>query len=220
MTKVPSRHARQGLVFALGVLAMVLAAAAVAVVAAQVEVTGRVNVSGASVAVTRTCGSALDGVADRSGWQLWWARDLDEPDEAVRAALLRTTRCPDAINTRIVLAAVLAVGAGSAGACALWLQRRRAPVVADDVVVRVARLGRLTMYVGVVVTIAGAGAILLLLADADSTLYLYTDRSVVAVVGLIALVPAVVLAVMGRVLVLVAGVRDGSSSPVPESTDA
>lgn len=220
MTKVPSRHARQRLVFALGVLAMVLAAAAVAVVAAQVEVTGRVNVSGASVAVTRTCGSALDGVADRSGWQLWWARDLDEPDEAVRAALLRTTRCPDAINTRIVLAAVLAVGAGSAGACVLWLQRRRAPVVADDVVVRVARLGRLTMYVGVVVTIAGAGAILLLLADADSTLYLYTDRSVVAVVGLIALVPAVVLAVMGRVLVLVAGVRDGSSSPVPESTDA
>ena len=211
---------RRGLVFALGALAGSLALAALAVVAVQVEVTGQVEVSGVSVAATRACGSAFDGVADRSGWQVWWARDLDEPDEAVRATLVRTAQCPDAINRRIVLAAALGIAAGSAAACAMWLRRPRPPRATDDATGRIARLGRITSYVGFGLTVAGSGAIVLLLADAESTLFLYTDRSVVAVVALIALVPAVALVVMGRALVLLASADGRPSSPEPEQTDA
>ncbi|MDH3708142.1 MAG: hypothetical protein OES57_18910, partial [Acidimicrobiia bacterium] len=35
----------------------------------------------------RACGSAFDVIADRSGWQAWWASDLDEPDADARSAL-------------------------------------------------------------------------------------------------------------------------------------
>ena len=44
--------------------------------------------------------ASLDAAVDRSGWDHWWAQDLDESDEAVRSGLLRTTSCPDAINKR------------------------------------------------------------------------------------------------------------------------
>ncbi|HSP29685.1 MAG TPA: hypothetical protein VLN74_14120 [Ilumatobacteraceae bacterium] len=208
---------RRGLVLALGALAAGLLLAAMALVTMQVEVP-QVEVPAASAETTRTCGSAFDAVADRSGWQLWWAHDLDEPDEDVRAALVRTQQCPDAINRRIVLAAVLGTGAASAAACVMWMRRRRTQLPGDDVVGRIARLGRITSYVGVGLTVAGCGAIVLLLADAESTLFLYTDRPVVAVVGLIALIPAISLIVMGRALALLEG-SDGRV-PEPERTDA
>ena len=207
---------RRGVVFALAVLAVGLVLTATALLTLQVEVTTDVGVPGASAETTRTCGSAFDGVADRSGWEVWWARDLDEPDEAIRAALVRTQQCPDAINRRIVLAAVLGTAAVSAAACAMWLRRRHTPLNQDDVVGRIARLGRITSYVGVGLTVAGAGAIVVLLADAESTLFLYTDRPVVAVGGLIVLVPAVALIVMGRALALLARAGGWSPSPEPE----
>ena len=208
---------RRGVVFALGALAAGLVLAAMALLTLQVEVTAQVEVAGTSVETTRTCGSAFDGVADRSGWEVWWARDLDEPDEEVRAALVRTQQCPDAINRRIVLAAVLGTAAGSAVACAMWLRRRRTPLATDDVAGRIARLGRITSYVGIGLTVAGSGAVVLLLADAESTLFLYTDRSVVAVAGLIALVPAVALVVMGRALALLAPQPEPEPEPEPEA---
>jgi hypothetical protein len=64
--------------------------------------------------------------------------------------------------------------------------------------------------------VAGAGAIVVLLADAESTLFLYTDRPIVAVGGLIVLVPAVALIVMGRALALLARAGGRSSLPEPE----
>ena len=60
---------------------------------------------------------------------------------------------------------------------------------------------------GVGLTIAGFAAIVLLVADAESTLFLYTDRLVVGVVGLIALVPAVALALGGWALRSAGGSR-------------
>ena len=203
MDEVP----RARLVVALAASAVVLVALASSIVAAQVEVTH------SAVDVTRTCGSAFDAVADRSGWELWWARDLDEPDPDVRSALVRTSGCPDAINGRLALAAVLGGVAALAvlGAVALRGGRRRSRT-SDDVADRLVRLGRLTSLVGVVLTLAGVVAVVLLVADADSTLFLYTDRLVVGVVGLIVLVPAASLVVIGRALTILGGTdrrRDG-----------
>ena len=191
---------RIGSVVGIGV-AMVLGVLALAALALQVEV------SDAEVGATRACGSAFDALADRSGWETWWAGDLEEPDEEIRSALVRTTRCPDAVNARIVVAAML--GATSALAALAVLARRRhdgrrdAPT-AERARARLGRLGRITTGVGAVLTLAGAVAVVLLVADADSTLFLYTDRFVVAVVGLIVLVPTIALVVIGRAVTILA----------------
>ena len=80
----------------------------------------------------------------------------------------------------------------------------------------------MTSGVGAALTIAGVVAVILLVADADSTLFLYTDRLVVAVVGLIVLVPTVALFVLGRTLVIVArtGLRSDPSAPPGRPTGA
>ena len=164
----------------------------------QVTVTNDVE------SATRTCGSTFDALTDRSGWELWWARDLDEPDESVRAALIRTDLCPAAINQRIVLASI--VGAlGISLAILAWLRAaggrttHRADRFSGDQIVR---LGRATSWTGAALTIAGVVAVVVLVADADSTLFLYVDRLVVGVVGLIVLMPTIALFVIGRSLVL------------------
>jgi peptidoglycan/LPS O-acetylase OafA/YrhL len=81
---------------------------------------------------------------------------------------------------------------------------------ADGAAQRIARLGGITSLVGAGLTLAGVVGIVLLVADADSTLFLYTDRAVVAVVGLIVLVPAIVLIALGRALVLISSEFDTS----------
>jgi len=163
------------------------------------------SVTNDAVGATRTCGSAFDTAVDRSGWEIWWAADLDEPDELVRSALVRTDLCPSAVNWRSGIAAalgslsvLLAVFVSLRGRS----ERRRDPAettVAD----RIGRLGRATSAVGAVLTIGGLVAIVVLVADADSTLFLYTDRIVVVVGGFIVLMPAMALFAIGRALVLV-----------------
>ena len=158
----------------------------------------------AEVAATRSCGSVFDSIVDRSGWEQWWAHDLDEPDD-VRSALVRTTRCPGAVNQRVAIAAVLAITAVVSGTVAI--ARRRADRSAHTAVSpfgrQVVRIGRFTSALGGALTALGIIAIVILVADADSTLFLYTDRLVVAVVGFIVLIPTITLFVIGRVLVLV-----------------
>ncbi len=186
-------------------LAIVLGAVAVVVVLAQVEV------SDPTSGVTRTCGSAFDGAVDRSGWEVWWARDLDEPDPVVRDELVRTSRCPDAVNTRLVVAGVLGGGAlVLALAATVASRQRRQPRASED---RIARLGRRTFVSGLVLTLAGVVAIVVLVSDADSTLFLYTDRLVVAVVGLIVLVPTAALVVLGRALEILGTERADPGDP-------
>lgn len=177
-----------------GALLVVLLGAALLV---QIEVTD------AEVAATRSCGSVFDSAVDRSGWELWWARDLDEADE-VRSALVRTTRCPDAVNQRVAIAAALGFTALVLGGVAMARGRadRSSDSTATPVGRRVVRIGRLTSALGGALTVLGIIAIVVLVADADSTLFLYTDRLVVAVVGLIVLIPTITLFVIGRVLVL------------------
>lgn len=180
-------------------------AAALALVGSVTILVVQVTVTNDAEAASRTCGSAFDAITDRSGWETWWARDLDEPDESVRAALIRTDLCPAAINQRIVLASVV----GALGILLATLARlratggrttHRADRVAGDQFVR---LGRATSWTGAVLSIAGVVAIVALVADADSTLFLYVDRPVVGVVGLIVLMPTIALFVIGRALVLV-----------------
>jgi hypothetical protein len=205
-------------------LAVVLATAAVVLVAvAAFLVVAQVEVEDSVVDVTRTCGSAFDAFADRSGWEIWWARDLDEPNPDVRSALVRTSGCPDAINGRLALTAVLGGLAALAvlGVVALRRDRRR-PRAPDDVADRLVRLGRITTFVGVLLTLAGIIAVVLLVADADSTLFLYTDRLVVGIVGLIVLVPTASLVVIGRALTIL-GATDGQRAgvdPLPQDAVA
>lgn len=166
-----------------------------AVVLVQIEVTG--------AGATRGCGSVVDSVVDRSGWEQWWAGDLDEPDE-IRAALVRTSLCPDAVNQRLGIAAALVIIGLALAVVALERGRagRSIAPAASATGRRVTRIGRLTSVLGGALTLLGVVAIAVLIADSDSTLLLYTDRLVVAVVGLIVLIPTITLFVIGRVLVL------------------
>jgi hypothetical protein len=181
------------------VVAVLALSASVAVFLAQVEVTDQ------AVGETRSCGSAFDSATDRSGWELWWASDLDEPDDDVRAALVRSHLCPAAVNLRIGAAAVLGGAGVIAALLAGWKARPglRRGSATETTGGRIALLGRVTSLAGGVLTVAGVIAVVLLVADADSTLFLYTDRLVVAVVGLIVLIPTMALFVIGRVLALV-----------------
>ena len=205
------RHA-----LAWGLIGVGFLVAALAITVSQVEVTD------GDLGVTRACGSVLDGVADRSGWETWWARDLDEPDAATRTALVRTTRCPGAVNDGIVLASLLGAVGVAALLVAVARRNRDNELRADsDAERRLTRLGQTTSWVGAGLTVLGLGGILLLLADADSTLFLYTDRAVVGAIGLVVLVPAIALFAMGRALTIAA--RGRTSSPGPggqETADA
>lgn len=186
-------------VFATGIAAALAVVLAGAVLLVQIEVTD------ADVAATRSCGSVFDSVVDRSGWEQWWADDLDEPDD-VRSALVRTTRCPEAVNRRVAIATVLGVAAVVSGAVMIARRKsnRSADTAASPIGGRLVRIGRLTSALGGTLTVLGIIAVVVLVADADSTLFLYTDRLVVAVVGLIVLIPTITLFVLGRVLVLLA----------------
>jgi hypothetical protein len=164
----------------------------------------QIEVTDAEVAATRSCGSVFDSIVDRSGWERWWVSDLDESD-VVRSALVRTTQCPSAVNARVAIAATLGIIGFALGALSIARRRgdRSSATTGSPSGRRVARIGRRTSVLGGVLTSLGIIAIIVLVADADSPLFLYTDRLVVAVLGLIVLIPTITLFVIGRVLVLV-----------------
>ena len=60
---------------------------------------------------------------------------------------------------------------------------------------------------GAALAIAGATALVLLVADPRSTLFLYVDRPVAVLFGLLLLEPAVAMILVGRALSLAAVVR-------------
>jgi hypothetical protein len=151
--------------------------------------------------VTRTCGSVFDSMADRSGWETWWALDVDDPDGSVRSALLRTDNCPGAINRQLGITIALAA-AGTALSATRRHRRIRTLSHRRSIGGQFSRLGRNTSIVAAGLGLAGIAGIIVLIADADSTLFLYTDRVVVAVIGLVVLVPTLALYAIGRVLML------------------
>lgn len=160
----------------------------------------------------RTCGSVFDTVVDRSGWEDWWAADLDDPDDGVRSGLTRTQQCPRNINQR--LAATIVLGGLGVMLGGLIRNRRSERIASDPHSIRdqLARVGRATAIAGALLGVAGLIGIVVLTADADSTLFLYTDRIVVAVIGLVVLVPTLALFAIGRVLAIIAPHLPGPES--------
>ena len=169
-------------------LGAVLLIAAAAVLGLTVDV----HAAGGSAA----CGSAWDVVSGRSGWQQWWA--LDQADPVAGAPRLRTQECVDAVNARVVGAALLATGAVAAFGAAAVLGARRPDRPVTGSARRLRRLGTAVTVLGVLLTVGGLIGIALLVADPNATLFLYVDRSVVVLLGFLLLLPALVLVALGR----------------------
>ena len=201
-------RSRTGALVGVGVvLGAALVVAALVVLALQVRVPdGR---GGTALA----CGSAWDAAAGRVGWERWWAADLSQPS----GTLARTSACPDAVNRRMVAAGALAVTGSAVLAVSGLLGRRRRTgprgraIGAAD---RLRRLGATATVVGAVATAGGVVALLLVLADPGSVLFLYVDRAVVALAGAALLVAPVGLMVVGRAVTLA-----GRALSPPEGAD-
>lgn len=146
-----------------------------------------------------SCGSAWDTVAGRTGWQQWWAADLAGAADG-HARLVRTVRCPGAVNARIAassglaLAAVAVVMTGEVVArrSARWT-RRAWPARAK----RLRLLATAVMTAGGLLTAGGLAGLALLVADPRATIFLYVSRPVVLLAGLLLILPAILLIAMG-----------------------
>ena len=115
------------------------------------------------------------------------------------APLLRTNDCVGAVNAHIVVSTVLTLGALAAFAINAVMGSRRLPRVArSGPARRLHVLGTVVTLVGGLLTVAGLFGIALLTADPDATLFLYVSRPTVVLLGLLLLLPAVLLVVLGR----------------------
>jgi hypothetical protein len=108
--------------------------------------------------------------------------------------------CPDPVNRRIIGAGVAVALAAVAGVLARRERVDRDASTRSDL----ARLATGVTVTGGVLTAGGLIAVVLLVADPDSTLFLYVGRGVVGLIGLIALVPAIGLLAAGLALRLIA----------------
>lgn len=185
---------------ALKLMGSVLVVAAVTVMSLQVRVGG----SGQS---GRSCGSSLDVIADRTGWEVWYAQDTIDVPEGSTASLVRTIRCPAAVNARSIVAGSL----GAAGVVALLTAaavrrgRSGSPVpTGGALVVRLRRLGAAATIIGTALVLAGLLALGLLLADGDAALFTFVRRSLVAAIGVVVLAPVLALLTGGRALTILA----------------
>lgn len=173
--------------------ALLVVAAGVLVVTVDVQSGGR----------SAPCGSGWEVVSGRSGWRQWWAQDLADP--VAGAPLLRTNECVGAVNGHIVVSTMLAVGAVTAFAISAVVGWRRRPRAAySGPARRLHMLGTVLTLVGGVLTVAGLSGIALLTADPDATLFLYVSRPTVVLLGLLLLLPAVLVVVLGRGAILLA----------------
>jgi hypothetical protein len=194
---------------ALRVIGSALLVSAVTAVSLQVHVGG----AGAS---GRSCGSSLDVITDRSGWEVWYAQDAADRPAAPADRLLRTIRCPAAVNARSVAAGVLA-GAGVGVLVAATAVRRRSEPPAPprgELAARLHRLGSVVTILGAVLVVAGLAALAVVLANREAALFIYVRRSLVAAIGTVVLAPVVALVAGGRALTLIARALDR-----PESGD-
>ena len=152
-------------------------------------------------APSRACGSGWDVVAGRAGWPQWWAADLSDPAEGHGGQLIRTLRCPGAVNTRIVTSGGLALGTValvSAGEFVARRSARRARPALPGPARRLRLLGTAVTVLGVLLTAGGLAGIALLVADPSAPLFLYVSLPVVVLVGLLLILPAILLIVLGR----------------------
>ena len=170
----------------------------------------QVYVSGAD-GTSRSCGSSFDVIAGRSDWQTWRTQDLADAQglaTATPAGLVRTARCPSAVNDRTALAGGLAIGSAmllSAGA----YPRRRGGIRAWHGVNRLQWLGNFAVVVGALLTTGGLVGLLIVLANPRSTLFLYVSRPAALLIGLAVLQPALALLIAGLAISAVARSKDG-----------
>jgi hypothetical protein len=174
----------------------------------------QVSVPGAG-APPRVCGSAWDVAAGRTGWQQWWGADLSDPAGGRGRPLIRTLRCPDAVNGRIRAAGGLALAAvvlAAAGEVVAGRQARRTRPAPRGPARRLRLLGTAVTTLGCLLTAAGLAGIALLVADPQAPLFLYMSRPVVILAGLLALLPAVLLIALGRGATLMASYLAGTEA--------
>lgn len=147
------------------------------------------------------CGSAWDAIAGRAGWQQWWSADLSDPAEGHGGQLVRTLRCPDAVNTRIVTSGGLALAAVALVSASEVVARRSARRVTPawpGSARRLRLLGTAVTILGALLTAGGLAGITLLVADPRAPLFLYVSLPVVVLAGLLLILPAILLIVLGR----------------------
>lgn len=186
--------------------AIIRAASVVLLLGAALTLVLQVRVDEGSAEAS--CGSTLDVVTGRTGWEEWWSRDLADPAEGVGGRLVRSEECPGAVDARLVRAGVLAAVAVALWATVEVADRRRhgvfgpAPAREPSPALGLQRVGTVLSWVGAALTVGGFVAIVVLVADPDSTLFLYVDRLVVAVIGAIVLIPALALVFAGRAIAL------------------
>ncbi len=156
--------------------------------------------------IAAACGAPFDVISGRGDWQTWYAEDLNDPRLGAQpSTLIRTEGCPAAVNRRTAVAGGLGVVAVLFGAATAILTGRSRVRTGPT---SLGTLGAWVTGVGVVLTLAGFVALIVLLANPSATLFLYVDRWVVATVGSIVLIPAIALAAGGRALMLVARQSD------------
>ena len=179
---------------AIGVV-LVLAAGTVLLLQVRVDSSG----------ISASCGAPFDVISGRANWQQWFSEDLADPRIRADSRLIRTETCPTAVNRRTTIAGMLgatAVVLATAGALVAARDRRRRP---RSIPLRT--LGAWVAGVGAALTLAGAIGLIVLLANPDAALFQYVDRWVIAIVGMLVLIPAIALAASGRALMLVADRR-------------
>lgn len=159
-----------------------------------------------------TCGSAWDSLAGRVGWERWWAQDRAAP--LAGSPLARTLQCPAAVNDRIAIGAAVAFAAVAVLLAGSLVTSRARP--ADASARRLRAFGLSVQLLGVLLTGAGICGLALLTADPTATLFLYVSRLTVVLLGLLLLLPAVLLIVLGHSLRLVSERLD-STEPAREA---
>lgn len=192
----------------LKLLGAVLFVAAATVLALQVHVGG----SGAS---GRSCGSSLDVLTDRSGWEVWYAQDVNDVPAGPTTRLLRTLECPGAVNTRTIIAGILGAAGLAAVVAALTLRQtrtRHSESVEATMPMRLRRLGATVTIIGGLLTLTGLAALGLVLADRHATLFIYVTRPVVAALGLVVLAPVLALLIGGRALTILGRALENEES--------
>ena len=162
-------------------LGLVLIVGAAAVAATQIEIHDS--------AATASCGSIIDVASGSVGWRDWLAADLAVGSDD---QLPRTEHCPGAANRRLAVT----IGLATLGLVALAWSRPRPGVERKQTQL----LGRVLVGAGTLGTAAGLIGLALVLANERATLFLYIGRPVVALLGLVALLPVLALVVVGRAL--------------------
>ncbi len=180
---------------AIGVV-LVLAAGTVLLLQVRVESSG----------ISASCGAPFDVISGRANWQQWFSEDLADPRIRADSPLVRTETCPTAVNRRTTIV-------GTLGATAVVLATAGALLAARDRRRRTQRiplrtLGAWVAGVGASLTMAGVISLIVLLANPDAALFQYVDRWVIAIIGMLMLIPALALAASGRGLMLVADPHD------------